>query len=145
MDYRRLGHSGLRVPALSFGTATFGGGNDFFKAWGSTDAGAASRLIDVCLDQGVSLFDTADVYSTGLAEQRLGEAIKGKGNRLLISTNTTFPMGSGSNDVGSTREHPIDALHAPLRRLGVDHIELLQLHGQDCNPPVEETLSTLDQ
>src|ERR1700744_812586 len=145
MDYRRLGHSGLRVPALSFGTATFGGGNDFFKAWGSTDAGAASRLIDVCLDQGVSLFDTADVYSTGLAEQILGEAIKGKRNRLLISTKTTFPMGSGPNEFGSSRQHLIEAIDASLRRLGVDHIDLLQLHGQDYNTPVEETLSTLDQ
>ena len=95
MDTNRLGHSGLRVPALSFGTGTFGGGNDFFKAWGSTDAAGASRLIDVCLDHGVSLFDTADVYSAGLAEQILGEAIKGKRNRLLISTKATFPMGDG--------------------------------------------------
>ncbi|WP_164176810.1 aldo/keto reductase, partial [Streptococcus pneumoniae] len=86
MDYRRLGHSGLRVPALSFGTGTFGGGNDFFKAWGSTDAAGAARLIDICLDHGVSMFDSADVYSGGLAEQILGEAIKGKRQRLLIST-----------------------------------------------------------
>ncbi len=145
MDYNRLGHSGLRVPALSFGTATFGGGNDFFKAWGSTDASGASRLIDVCLDHGVSLFDTADVYSKGLAEQILGEAIKGKRNRLLISTKTTFPMGDGPNDFGSSRFHLIEAIDASLQRLGVDHIDLLQLHGQDYNTPVEETLSTLDQ
>ena len=91
MEYRRLGNSGLRVPALSFGTATFGGGNDFFKAWGSTDAGGASRLIDVCLDHGVSMFDSADVYSDGLAEEILGKAIKGKRDRLLISTKATFP------------------------------------------------------
>ena len=93
MDYNRLGHSGLRVPALSFGTGTFGGGNDFFKAWGSTDAAGASRLIDVCLDHGVSLFDTADVYSAGLAEQILGEAIKGKRNRLLIFHQGDLPDG----------------------------------------------------
>jgi len=93
MDYNRLGHSGLRVPALSFGTGTFGGGNDFFKAWGSTDAAGASRLIDVCLDHRVSLFDTADVYSHGLAEQILGEAIKGKRNRLLIFDQGDVPDG----------------------------------------------------
>ena len=92
MEYRRLGKCGLRVPALSFGTGTFGGGNDFFKAWGSTDASSAARLIDVCLDHGVSMFDSADVYSDGLAEQILGQAIKGKRNRLLISTKATFPF-----------------------------------------------------
>jgi aryl-alcohol dehydrogenase-like predicted oxidoreductase len=145
MEYNRLGHSGLRVPVLSFGTATFGGGNDFFKAWGSTDAGGASRLIDVCLDHGVSLFDSADVYSSGLAEKILGEAIKGKRNRLLISTKATFPMGDGPNDYGSSRQHLIEAVDASLKRLGIDHIDLLQLHGQDYNTPVEETLSTLDQ
>src|SRR6202020_1060987 len=95
MDYNRLGHSGLRVPALSFGTGTFGGSNDFFKAGGSPDAAGASRLIDVCLDHGVSLFDTADVYSAGLAEQILGEAIKGKRNRVFISTIATFPPAAG--------------------------------------------------
>src|SRR5277367_6334531 len=145
MDYNRLGLSGLRVPALSFGTGTFGGSNDFFKAWGSTDSAGASRLIDVCLDHGVSLFDTADVYSDGLSEQILGEAIKGKRNRVLISTKTTFPMGDGPNDYGSSRQHTIEAVDASLRRLAVDHIDLLQLHGQDYNTPVEETLSTLDQ
>ncbi len=145
MDYNRLGHSGLRVPALSFGTATFGGGNEFFKAWGSTDSSGASRLIDICLEHGVSLFDTADVYSDGLSEQILGEAIKGKRNRVLISTKTTFPMGEGPNDFGSSRQHLIEATEASLKRLGVDHIDLLQLHGQDYNTPVEETLSTLDQ
>lgn len=145
MDIRRLGHSGLRVPALSFGTATFGGGNAFFKAWGSTDAAGAARLIDVCLDHGVSLFDSADVYSQGMAETILGEAIKGKRNRILISTKATFPMGEGANDFGSSRQHLVEAVDASLRRLGVDHIDLLQLHGQDYNTPVEETLSTLDQ
>ena len=145
MNFKRLGKSGLRVPELSFGTATFGGGNDFFKAWGSTDSGGASRLIDVCLEHGVSMFDTADVYSDGLAEQILGEAIKGKRNRLLISTKLTFPTGDGPNDYGSSRQHIIDAVDKSLKRLQVDHIDLLQLHGQDYNTPVEETLSTLDQ
>ncbi len=145
MEYRRLGHSGLRVPALSFGTGTFGGGNDFFKAWGSTDAAGASRLIDLCLDHGVSMFDSADVYSDGLAETILGEAIKGKRQRLLISTKATFPAGDGANDYGSSRQHLVDAVDGSLRRLGTDHIDLFQLHGQDYNTPVEETLATLDQ
>ena len=145
MEHRRLGHSGLRVPALSFGTATFGGGNDFFKAWGATDEGGASRLIDVCLDHGVSMFDSADGYSSGLAEQILGAAIKGKRNRLLISTKATFPSGDGPNDYGSSRQHLLEAVDKALTRLGTDHIDLLQLHGQDYNTPVEETLQTLDQ
>jgi len=145
MEYRRLGHSGLRVPALSFGTGTFGGSDDFFKAWGSTDAAGAARLIDVCLDHGVSLFDSADVYSAGLAETILGEAIKGKRNRLLISTKATFPSGDGPNDFGSSRQHLVAAVEGALKRLGTDHIDLLQLHGQDYNTPVEETLATLDQ
>lgn len=116
MDYNRLGHSGLRVPALSFGTATFGGTNDFFKAWGSTDASGASRLIDVCLDHGVSLFDSADIYSDGAAETILGAAIKGKRNRLMISTKATFPSGDGPNDFGSSRFHLIEAVDASLKR-----------------------------
>jgi len=145
MEYRRLGASGLRVPALSFGTGTFGGVGDFFKAWGSTDAGGATRLIDICLDHGISMFDSADGYSGGMAEQILGQAIKGKRGRLLISTKVTFRTGDGPNDFGSSRIHLIDAVHASLKRLGVDHIDLLQLHGQDYNTPVEETLSTLDQ
>ena len=145
MEYRRLGTSGLRVPALSFGTATFGGAGDFFKAWGSTDSNGAARLIDICLDHGISMFDSADGYSAGMAEQILGEAIKGKRDRLLISTKVTFPTGDGPNDFGSSRIHLIDAVHASLKRLAVDHIDLLQLHGQDYNTPVEETLSTLDQ
>jgi aryl-alcohol dehydrogenase-like predicted oxidoreductase len=145
MEYRRLGKSGLRVPALSFGTGTFGGGNDFFKAWGSTDSNGAAHLIDVCLDHGISMFDSADVYSDGLAEQILGQAIKGKRNRLLISTKATFPAGDSANDFGSSRQHLIDAVDKALQRLGTDHIDLFQLHGQDNNTPVEETLSALDQ
>ncbi len=145
MEHRRLGHSGLRVPALSFGTATFGGGNDFVRAWGATDTAGASRLIDLCLDHGVSMFDTADVYSNGLAEQILGQAIAGKRARLLISTKATFPTGDGPNDYGSSRQHLLDTIDGSLKRLGTDYIDLLQLHGQDYNTPVEETLATLDQ
>ena len=145
MEYRRLGHSGLRVPVLSFGTGTFGGGNDFFRAWGSTDAKGASRLIDVCLDHGVSMFDTADVYSDGLAEQILGQAIAGKRDRVLISTKATFQTGNGPNDYGSSRQHLLVTIEGSLKRLGIDHIDLLQLHGQDYNTPIEETLARLDQ
>jgi len=145
MIHRRLGHSGLRVPALSFGTASFGGGNDFFKGFGSTDAGGAARLIDICLDHGISMFDSADAYSDGAAETILGEAIKGKRDRLLISTKATFPLGDRANDYGSSRHHLIDSVEKALVRLGTDHIDLFQLHGQDFNTPVEETLSTLDQ
>jgi aryl-alcohol dehydrogenase-like predicted oxidoreductase len=145
MEHRRLGNSGLRVPALSFGTATFGGSNDFFRAWGATDAGGATRLIDVCLDHGVSMFDTADGYSDGLAEEILGKAIRGKRDLLLISTKVTFPTGEGPNDYGSSRQHLVDAVDKSLKRLATDRIDLLQLHGQDYNTPAEETLSTLDQ
>lgn len=145
MESRRLGHSGLRVPAMSFGTATFGGGTEFFKAWGSTDSGAASRLIDLCLDHGVSMFDSADVYSNGMAEEILGHAIKGKRHRLLISTKATFKTGDDPNAFGSSRQHLVDAVDKALVRLGTDYIELFQLHGQDYNTPVEETLATLDQ
>jgi aryl-alcohol dehydrogenase-like predicted oxidoreductase len=135
MEHRRLGASGLRVPALSFGTATFGGKGDFFKAWGSTDAKEATRLIDLCLDRGVSLFDSADVYSAGAAEEVLGAAIKGKRERVLISTKATFPTGEGANDYGSSRQHLLETVHGALRRLGTDRIDLLQLHGQDYNTP----------
>jgi aryl-alcohol dehydrogenase-like predicted oxidoreductase len=145
MDYRRLGASGLRVPALAFGTATFGGSNDFFKAWGSTDAAGAARLVDICLEHGVSLFDSADVYSDGLAEIILGRAIKGRRQRLLLSTKVTFPVGTGANEYGSSRQHLLEAVDKSLGRLGVEHIDILQLHGQDLNTPVEETLATLEQ
>ncbi|RZA01447.1 MAG: aldo/keto reductase [Sphingobacteriaceae bacterium] len=144
MEYRQLGASGLRVPALSFGTATFGGGNDFFKAWGSTDVAEASKLINICLDAGVNLFDTANVYSNGMAEEILGQAIKGLQNRVLISTKATFPMGNGPNDYGSSRTHLIAACEASLKRLGVDHIDIYHMHGFDANTPMEETLHALD-
>jgi aryl-alcohol dehydrogenase-like predicted oxidoreductase len=145
MEYRRLGKSGLRVPVLSFGTGTFGGTGDFFKAWGSTDSAAASRLIDICLDHGVSMFDSADIYSEGRAEEILGQAIRGKRERLLLSTKATFPTGDGPNDFGSSRQHLVAAVDASLKRLGTDRIDLFQLHGQDNTTPVEETLATLDQ
>ena len=145
MDYRRLGHSGLKVPALSFGAGTFGGQGPLFSAWGNTDAQEARRLVDICLEAGLNLFDTADVYSNGASEEVLGEAIKGRRDKVLISTKTTLPMGDGPNDAGSSRSRLIKATEDALRRLGTDYIDLLQLHAFDAGTPVEEVLSTLDE
>jgi aryl-alcohol dehydrogenase-like predicted oxidoreductase len=144
MEYRQLGHSGLKVSVLSFGAGTFGGGNEFFKAWGSSTGSEAERLVDICLDAGVNLFDVADIYSDGLAEEVLGKAISGKRNRLLISTKATFRLGKGPNDVGSSRYHLIESVHASLKRLGVDHIDIYHMHGFDAVTPIDETLETLD-
>ena len=144
LEYRQLGGSGLKVPALSFGTATFGGGNEFFRAWGSTDVQEARRLIDICLEAGVNLFDTADVYSDGLSEEILGSAISGRRDKVLISTKATFPMGDGPNDLGSSRYHLVRACEASLRRLNTDYIDIYTLHGFDALTPVEEALGTLD-
>ena len=144
MEFRQLGGSGLKVPVLSLGTATFGGGNDFFKAWGSTQADGATRLVDICLDAGVNMFDTADVYSHGLAEDVLGKAVAGRRHKTILATKATFRMGSGDNDLGSSRYHLIDACEASLRRLGTDYIDIYQLHAFDATAPVEETLRALD-
>jgi aryl-alcohol dehydrogenase-like predicted oxidoreductase len=144
MEYRHLGGSGLQVPALTFGTGTFGGHGPLFSAWGSSDTAEATRLIDVCLDAGLTMFDTADIYSDGRSEQILGQAIAGKRDRLLISTKGTFRAGAGPNDVGSSRFHLVRAVEGSLRRLGTDYIDLYQLHGFDAHTPVEETLRTLD-
>jgi aryl-alcohol dehydrogenase-like predicted oxidoreductase len=147
MEFRTLGRSGLKVPVLSFGTGTFGGGSEFFKAWGSTDVKEATRLVDICLEAGVSLFDTADVYSDGLSETILGKAIAGRRDDVLISTKATFRMGGhyGPNDLGSSRYHLIRACEGSLRRLGTDYIDIYHLHGFDALTPVEEVLSTLNQ
>lgn len=144
MEYRQLGNSGLKVSALSFGTATFGGGNEFFKAWGSTDVDEAKRLIKVCMDAGINLFDTANVYSRGGSEEILGEALKGIRQEVLISTKATFHMGEGPNDYGSSRHHLIRQCEASLRRLQTDYIDVYHMHGFDAVTPVEETLRTLD-
>lgn len=144
MEYRQLGRSGFKVPVLSLGTGTFGGGNEFFKAWGDTDAKGAARLIDVCLDAGLTMFDSADIYSGGLAEEVLGAAIKGRRDKVLISTKATFRLGDGPNDVGSSRFHLIRSCEAQLKRLGTDYIDLYQMHGFDATTPVEEALSALD-
>lgn len=144
MEYRQLGASGLNVPVLSFGTATFGGGNEFFKAWGSTQAAEATRLIDLCLEAGVNFFDTADIYSQGLSEEILGVALKGKRGRSLISTKATFPFGEGPNNQGSSRFHLMKQIEGSLQRLQTDYIDIYHMHGFDGNTPVEETLRTLD-
>jgi len=145
MEYRQLGRSGLEVPVLSFGVATFGGAGEFFKAWGASDVKEAQRLVDVCLEFGVTMFDTADIYSRGMSEEILGQALRGRRAQVLISTKGTFRMGDGPNDVGSSRQHLTEAVEASLKRLGTDHIDLYQLHGFDAKTPIPEVLGTLDE
>ena len=145
MEYRLLGGSGLKVPVLSFGTGTFGGGNEFFKAWGSTDVEEATRLVDICLEAGVNLFDTADIYSYGRSEEVLGQAIAARRDKVLISTKTTFRFGDGPNDVGSSRHHLREALEGSLRRLGTDYVDIYHLHGFDAMTPIEEVQDTLNK
>lgn len=144
MEYRQLGYSGLKVSCLSFGTGTFGGGNEFFRAWGATDVEEAKKIVGVCLDAGINLFDTADIYSNGLSEEVLGKAITGKREQLLISSKATFRFGDGPNDVGSSRYHLIRSCEASLRRLNTDRIDIYHMHGFDATTPVEETIETLD-
>ncbi|OQP38866.1 aldo/keto reductase [Niastella yeongjuensis] len=144
MEYRKLGASGLNVPVFSFGTATFGGKGDFFKAWGTTQLDEAKKLVNLCMDAGVNFFDTADVYSAGLAEEILGKALQGIRKEVLISTKATFVMGDGANDYGSSRFHLLRSVEDSLRRLNTDYIDIYHLHGMDGNTPVEETLKTLD-
>jgi aryl-alcohol dehydrogenase-like predicted oxidoreductase len=145
MQFRQLGGSGLKVPVLSFGTGTFGGGNKFFDAWGASQSEEATRIVDVCLEAGLNLFDSADIYSDGRAETVLASAIKGRRDAVLISTKATFRSGKSPNDVGSSRFHLVRAVEGSLKRLGTDYIDLFQLHGFDALTPVEEVLSTLDQ
>jgi aryl-alcohol dehydrogenase-like predicted oxidoreductase len=144
MEHRFLGASGFKVPVLSFGTGTFGGKGEFFGAWGQTDVAEARRLVDICLDAGLTMFDSADVYSGGVAESVLGEAIKGRRDSVLISTKATFRSGDDPNAAGSSRHHLIKAADAALKRLGTDYIDLFQLHGFDAHTPAQEVLSTLD-
>ena len=143
MEFRRLGASGFKVPVLSFGTLTFGGGA-FFDGWGSTDVAEAKRLVDICLDAGVNMFDTSDIYSNGASQAILGEAIKGRRDRVIVSSKATFRTGEGPNDIGSSRYHLLNACDASLKRLGTDYIDLFYLHCSDAITPVEEVLTTLD-
>ena len=144
MEHRQFGRSGLQVPVLSLGTGTFGGSNAFFKRWGDTDVAQATRMVDLCLERGVTLFDTADIYSDGVSEEVLGRALAGKRGRALISTKATFATGAGPNEVGSSRHHLVRACEASLRRLGTDHIDIYFMHAFDALTPVEETLRALD-
>lgn len=146
MEFRQLGKSGLQVPALCFGTGTFGGTTEFFRAWGTTDVQEATRLVAICLESGANLFDTADVYSLGASEEILGEAIRQVSrDKVLISTKSTFPFGDGPNDMGSSRHHLMLQIEGSLKRLKTDYIDIYHMHGFDALTPIEETLSTLDQ
>jgi aryl-alcohol dehydrogenase-like predicted oxidoreductase len=144
MEYRNLGRSGLRVPVLSFGAGTFGGSGPLFGAWGNIEGDEARRIVDIAVEAGVNLFDTADVYSFGASEEVLGQAIRGRRDGVLISTKTGLPMGDGPADWGTSRARLIRATEDALKRLGTDYIDLLQLHAFDASTPVEEVLSTLD-
>ncbi|MBL8953151.1 MAG: aldo/keto reductase [Myxococcaceae bacterium] len=144
MDYRVLGGSGLKVPVLSYGTGTFGGKGEFFGRWGDTDVAEAKRLVDVCLEAGVSFFDTANIYSKGASEEILGAALEGRRNDALIATKATFSMGAGPNEKGSSRWHLSRACEASLKRLRTDHIDVYFMHGFDALTPVDETLRALD-
>jgi aryl-alcohol dehydrogenase-like predicted oxidoreductase len=144
MEHRQLGRSGLHVPALGLGSATFGGQDDFSRALGTTDVRQASRLIDVALEAGACLFDSADIYSGGASEDILGQALEGRRERALLSTKAAFRCGPGPNDVGCSRQHLIEACESSLRRLRTDRIDLYQMHGFDALTPVEETLRALD-
>ena len=143
MQYRQLGRSGLLVSTLTMGTMTFGGRGNFART-GNTDVAGATRQIDMCLDAGVNLVDTADIYSTGLSEEIVGEVLRGRRHRTLVATKARFRMGEGPNQVGLSRHHLIAACHASLKRLGIDHIDLYQLHEWDGLTPLEETLEALD-
>src|SRR5271170_8026247 len=146
MEYRQLGKSGLKVPELCFGAGTFGGGNEFFNAWGATDdIGEARKIVDICMDAGINMFDTADIYSDGASETVLGKAIDHLNREdVLISTKATFRLGKGPNDVGSSRYHLIQSAERSLKRLGTDYIDIYHLHAFDATSPVEETLRALD-
>ena len=144
MEFRQLGGSGMRIPVLSFGTATFGGKGDFFKTWGSTQVDEAKRMVRLCVDAGVNMFDTANTYSRGVSEEILGEAMEGLRQQLIISTKVTFTMGDGPNDYGSSRYHLTRQCEESLKRLNTDYIDIYHIHGFDAKTPVEETLRTLD-
>ena len=143
MEYRQLGRSGLRVSRLTLGTMTFGGRGEF-RDVGATDLAGARRQIDIALDAGVNLIDTADIYSGGVSEEILGEALSGRRDRVLVATKARFPMGDGPNQAGLSRHHLIEACEDSLRRLQTDHIDLYQVHEWVGRTPLEETLSALE-
>lgn len=144
MEFRQLGGSGFKVPVLSLGTGTFGGRGEFFKGFGEVDVKDAQRLVDISLDAGLNMFDSADIYSGGAAEEILGQTIRGRRDKVILSTKSTFRWGDGPNDTGSSRFAVLKAVDAALQRLGTDYIDIYQLHGFDATTPIEETLSTLN-
>lgn len=144
MEHRYLGRSGFKVPVLGFGAGTFGGKGPLFSAWGNTGVEQAQRLVDLCLEAGVALFDTADVYSDGASEEVLGDAVAGRRDQVILSTKVSLRSGEGANDVGASRHHLVRAVESSLRRLGTDYIDLLQLHHFDAMTPVEQVMATLD-
>jgi aryl-alcohol dehydrogenase-like predicted oxidoreductase len=143
MEHRQLGRSGLRVSVLTLGTMTFGGEGPFANV-GSVDLEGVRRQIDLAIDAGVNLIDTADVYSHGLSEELIGRALEGRRDSVLLATKARMAMGDGHNDAGLSRHHLIEACDASLRRLRTDHIDLYQVHEWDGHTPLEETLDTLD-
>ena len=147
MEYRTLGNTGLLVSHLCLGTMTFHGGEGFWKTIGTVDQAGADALVKASLDAGINFFDTADVYSEGESEKALGQALKNLNvarTDVVIATKVFGRMGPGRNDVGASRGHIMDAVEASLRRLGTDHIDLYQIHGNDSVTPLEETLRALD-
>jgi aryl-alcohol dehydrogenase-like predicted oxidoreductase len=146
MEYRQLGKSGLKVPELCFGAGTFGANNEFFKAWSETTQEEANRIVNICMDAGLNFFDTADIYSDGSSETALGKALsQHKREDVLISTKATFRLGTGPNDVGSSRYHLIQSLERSLKRLGTDYVDVYHMHEVDSLTPIDETISTLDK
>lgn len=144
MERRKLAQSTFNVPVLSFGTATFGGSNEFFKKWGSVDEYGARRMIDICLDYGVNLFDTANVYSGGMAETILGKALLGRRDSVLISTKLGYPTGPDGSNYGASKRQILAQIEASLKRLHTDYVDILFLHGYDENTPIDETLEAFD-
>ncbi|MFJ9844391.1 aldo/keto reductase [Kitasatospora sp. NPDC101155] len=144
MEWRRLGASGLKVPVLSLGTGTFGGRGPLFGAWGTTDVQEARRLLDIAIDAGITLFDTADVYSDGASEEVLGQAVRGRRDQVLISTKAGLPLGDGPQDAGTSRARLIRSVDDALRRLRTDYLDLFQLHAYDAGTPIEEVLAALE-
>jgi aryl-alcohol dehydrogenase-like predicted oxidoreductase len=144
MEYRLVGGSGFKVPAFSMGTGTWGGVGEFFKAWGNTDVDGARKIVDICLDAGVCMFDTSSRYSDGVAEEILGHAVKGRRNKVIISTKSTFRSGPGENDIGSSRHHILREVEGSLKRMQTDYIDIFQLHAFDALTSIEEALGVLD-
>lgn len=135
MRYNRLGNSGLQVSVVGLGGNTFGR---------YVDAAGTARIVHRALELGINFFDTADVYSAGVSEQYLGQALRGHRDRALIATKVAIEMGEGPNNAGLSRQHIVDGVENSLRRLGVDHIDLLQTHRWDPVTPVAETMRALD-